>query len=82
MTNKPELLDRVNQTLDKLRPYLNTDGGDIELIDISEDYIATVKLLGSCSTCNMSHMTMKAGVEDGIRKAVPEIQRVIALEES
>lgn len=81
MKNKPDILRRVKDQLNNLRPYLHADGGDIELLDLSEDYVVTVKLLGACRTCSMSAMTMKAGVEDGIKKAVPEVRQVVAVEE-
>jgi Fe-S cluster biogenesis protein NfuA len=72
----PEILNKVNYALDQLRPFLEADGGDIELIDISDDFIARVKLLGACSSCSMSEMTLKAGVEEALKKAVPEIRYV------
>lgn len=72
---------RVNNALDTLRPFLQNDGGDILLVDVTKEKIARVKLLGSCSSCSMSHMTMKAGVEDAILKAVPEIKGVVSVGE-
>ncbi len=76
--DKENLIDRVEEVLQTLRPFLNADGGDVELVEIEE---ATVKLrlLGACSSCNMSNMTMKAGIEEGIKKAIPEINSVIAI---
>jgi Fe-S cluster biogenesis protein NfuA len=73
------LFDRVNQSLEGIRPYLMADGGDITLVEITEDFIAHVELHGACSGCSMSVMTMKAGVEQTIRTAVPEIKHVVAV---
>ena len=69
---------RVLEALGKVRPYLQEDGGDIELIEINIP-IVKVKLLGSCEHCDMSSMTMKVGVEEMIKRAVPEITQVISI---
>lgn len=74
-----QLIDRVNEALDSIRPFLHADGGDMKLIDITSDMIARVELIGSCSTCNMSHMTMKNGVEEAVRRMAPEIKQVEAV---
>lgn len=74
-----ELLTRVEASLDTLRPYLITDGGNIEVVEITEDMVLKLKLLGNCEDCPMSEMTMTAGVEDAIKKSVPEILRVEAI---
>ena len=81
MTRKKqqELLQRVEDSLNTLRPYLKTDGGNIEVLEITDDMVLKLKLLGNCGDCPMSEMTMTAGVEDAIRRAVPEIQRVEAV---
>lgn len=76
MQNKEALLKRVNSALDEIRPYLKDDGGDVEIVNITEDYIVQVKLLGACGSCNMSMMTVKAGLEGAIRASVPEITSV------
>lgn len=73
-----ELFNRVEEALKTIRPYLEADGGDVELIDI-EDNIAKLELKGACSTCSMSQMTMKAGIEESIKRAVPEIIGVRAI---
>ncbi len=67
---------RVIQSLEDIRPYLKADGGDISLVRISDDMTAWVKLHGACISCNMSAMTMTAGVEEAIKRAVPEILKV------
>jgi Fe-S cluster biogenesis protein NfuA len=74
-----ELFDKVNTSLNTIRPYLEADGGDITLVEVTEDLTARVELHGSCSNCSMSFMTMKAGVEGAIKSAVPEIKAVEAV---
>ena len=76
---KERLLSRIRTTLDKVRPYLQSDGGDIELIDVTNDYTVEVRLTGACSGCPFSMQTLKAGVEQAIIKEVPEIVEVVAV---
>ncbi|MFZ1291927.1 MAG: NifU family protein [Melioribacteraceae bacterium] len=66
----------VKQTLESIRPFLKEDNGDIELINITEDGIVEVKLLGACANCPMSTMTLRAGVERALLKVIPQIKRV------
>jgi Fe-S cluster biogenesis protein NfuA len=73
------LLDRVEAALDTIRPYLLTDGGNVSVEEITPDNIVKLKLLGSCGSCPMSIMTLKAGIEEAIKKAVPEITSVEAI---
>ncbi len=75
---KNDLLSRVEVALDTIRPYLEADGGKVKLLDISEDMIVKLEMLGNCGSCPMSAMTLKAGVEEAIRKEVPEIKGVVA----
>lgn len=79
MTTQQEVVDLVERSLDELRPYLNADGGDITLKEVTEDLRVLVELHGACSNCSMSLMTMKAGVEEAIRKAIPDVQSVEAI---
>ena len=72
----PTLIQRVEQSLDSIRPYLQADGGDIKVIGVTENMVLQLKLLGNCEDCPMSFMTMKAGVEQAVKNAVPEILRV------
>lgn len=72
--------ERVEEVLNKVRPYLQMDGGDIELIDITEDDIVKVKLTGACHGCPMSQMTLRAGVERALMSELPEVKRVEAVE--
>lgn len=75
-----ETMNKVEEAIQQLRPFLEADGGDIKLLRI-EDQVAKVKLLGACHDCSMSAMTLKAGVEEAVKKAVPSIQKVEAVEE-
>lgn len=73
------LLDQVEAALDTIRPYLLTDGGNVSIEGITPDNVVKLKLLGSCGSCPMSIMTLKAGLEEAIKKAVPEITGVEAV---
>ena len=75
----PVLWAKIEDALKQIRPFLEADGGDVSLVEISEEYVAKVKLHGSCSSCSMSHMTMKAGIEDAIKKSACEIKSVVAV---
>ena len=74
-----EIFKKVNDSLNTIRPYLEADGGGITLVEVTDDLTAKVELHGACTTCSMSSMTMKAGVEGAIRAAVPEIRAVEAV---
>lgn len=63
---------KIEEVLDGLRPFLKADGGDVELVSV-ENQTVRLRLLGACRSCSMSQMTMKAGIEEGIKKAIPEI---------
>ena len=78
-TETEELLKRVEKSLDTMRPYLNDDGGNVEVVEITDDMQVRLKLVGACSTCPQSFMTMKAGIEEAVRRAVPEIKSVVAI---
>ncbi len=73
------LLEQVEAALDTIRPYLLTDGGNVSVEEITPDNVVKLKLLGSCGSCPMSIMTLKAGIEEAIKKAVPEITAVEAI---
>ncbi len=70
---------RINDVLAKIRPYLEADGGDISLIDVTDDLVVKVKLHGACDGCPFSFQTLKAGVEQALRKEIPDIQDVVAI---
>jgi Fe-S cluster biogenesis protein NfuA len=74
-----DLHSKVEEALDTIRPYLEADGGNVSVEEITADNIVKLKLLGSCGSCPMSIMTLKAGIEQAIQKAVPEIKGVEAL---
>lgn len=76
-TDMEALREKVIQGLNYIRPYLNADGGDIALIDITDDLIVKVQLKGTCNGCPMSVQTLKAGVEQTIKKIAPEIKEVV-----
>lgn len=78
MSDTKNIRERVLQALERVRPYLQSDGGDIELIEITDDLSVKVKLTGACHGCPYSMMTLKAGVEQAIMKEVPEIKSVIS----
>ncbi|HOP42172.1 MAG TPA: NifU family protein [Flavobacteriales bacterium] len=71
--------ERIEQALTELRPFLEADGGDITLEEVTPEGVARVRLHGACRTCTMSAMTLKAGVEDAIRRVAPAVQRVEAI---
>ncbi|MCZ7601723.1 MAG: NifU family protein [Melioribacteraceae bacterium] len=73
------LHDRVQNALETIRPYLKADGGDVELVKITEEGIVEVKLTGACTNCPMSSMTLRAGVERALIREVPGIRRVEAV---
>jgi len=73
------LLEEVEAALDTIRPYLLTDGGNVSVEEITSEKVVKLRLLGSCGSCPMSIMTLKAGIEEAIKKAVPEITGVEAI---
>lgn len=74
-----ELLQKVETAIDTIRPYLKDDGGDVRIIEITPEYKVVLELVGACSTCPMSASTMKGGIEEAIKRFVPEITSVEAL---
>ena len=77
---KNDLNRRINAALDKIRPYLEADGGDITLEEVTEDFTIKVKLHGACEDCPFSYQTLKAGVEQALLKEVPEMKELVALD--
>jgi Fe-S cluster biogenesis protein NfuA len=73
------IYQKVEEALDSIRPYLEADGGNVEVVEITEDQILKLELMGACKNCNMSVMTMRAGIEETIRRAVPEIKQIVAV---
>jgi Fe-S cluster biogenesis protein NfuA len=78
-TDNPGIFERVDLALDEIRPHLQVDGGNIILVEVTEDFVARIKWVGNCEHCSMSAMTMRAGVEQAIRSRLPEIKAVEAL---
>jgi Fe-S cluster biogenesis protein NfuA len=76
------LLSRVNDALDDVRPHLAVDGGDVEVVEITDGGVLRIKWLGNCVNCSMSEMTMKAGIEMAVKGKVPEIKKVEAVSNS
>ena len=75
----PALRDRIETTLDSIRPYLMADGGSVRLQGVTDEFVVELELLGACGTCPMSMMTLRAGIEQAIKRAVPEVTRVEAV---
>ena len=71
------IIEKIEGALTKIRPYLELDGGDINLVEVTDDMVVKVKLVGACSSCNVSMMTLKNGVEVAIKSAVPEVKEVV-----
>ena len=74
-----ELIERVEKALNTIRPYLEADGGDVKILEIDDDLNVVLELMGNCGSCPMSTMTLKAGVEEAIKREVPEIKSVHAV---
>jgi len=75
-TSLEELTKRIETSLDSIRPYLEADGGNVRISHITHDNIVKLEFIGACGNCPMSTMTFKAGVEEAIRKGVPEIKSI------
>lgn len=73
------LNDQVEEALNSIRPFLEADGGNVSIEEITEDNVVKLRLLGSCGSCPMSIMTMKAGIEQAIMRAVPQVKSVEAI---
>ncbi|MFH1000656.1 MAG: NifU family protein [Bacteroidota bacterium] len=79
MADNIELQQKVEGIIEQIRPYLQNDGGDIRFVNITEDNTVNVELLGACGSCPYSTMTLKNGVEEAVKKALPEIKAVEAI---
>lgn len=73
------LRQRVEAALNSIRPYLEADGGNVTVLEITDENVARLELIGACGSCSMSAMTFKGGIEDAIKRAVPEIVKVEAI---
>ncbi len=79
LIDKKEIEKKVLDSLDELRPFFHADGGDMEFVEVQDDGTVLVRLLGSCSDCSMSSMTLKTGVEETIKKNCPQVKRVVGV---
>lgn len=80
MNNQHEaIVANINAAISEVRPYLNADGGDVELVGVTPDNIVEVRLTGACDGCPFSMMTLKAGIEQAIRKKFPEMKELVAV---
>ncbi len=71
-----DIKEKLNKAIEVIRPYLNEDGGDVELVEVNDEKVVTVKLTGACYNCPMSIQTLKLGVEQTIKRFVPDIKEV------
>lgn len=76
---RDELEKKIKASIEKIRPYLQADGGDISFVEVTDDYTVKVKLLGACGTCPFSLQTLKSGVEQALKKDIPEVKEVVAV---
>jgi Fe-S cluster biogenesis protein NfuA len=76
---RAELIQKVENVIQQIRPYLQQDGGDIQFVELTSDNIVNVELKGACGSCPYSMLTLKSGVETAVRKAIPEILAVEAV---
>jgi len=75
----PELMRRIEEALDMIRPYLMADGGSVRVLNVTQDMVVELELLGACGSCPMSTMTLRAGIEQALKRSVPQISRVEAV---
>ncbi len=79
LKNKAQLIKEVDAALDEIRPHLAVDGGDLEVVDITDDMTVQIKWLGNCEGCNMTTMTMRAGIQETLKHKFPNIKNVVAI---
>jgi len=72
-----EAIQKIKKSLQEIRPFLEADGGDINFIELTKDWVVKVELTGACSSCSVSMMTLKNGVEVAVKNAVPQVKEVI-----
>ena len=75
------LAHKIESVLDTIRPYLQADGGDVELVEVQSNNDVILRLTGACSSCSMSEMTMTAGIEESLRKSIPYLGKIVAIKE-
>jgi Fe-S cluster biogenesis protein NfuA len=74
-----EMMLKIEGALDSIRPYLQADGGNVRIVGLTEEMVLQIELTGNCGSCPMSTMTLKAGVEEAVKRDIPEIKRVEAV---
>ena len=74
-----DLIPQVEKALDNIRPYLQADGGNVKVLEITDEYLVKLELLGACGSCPMSVMTFKAGIEEAIKREVPQVTAIEAI---
>jgi Fe-S cluster biogenesis protein NfuA len=77
--NRQDLNERVEAALDTIRPHLRVDGGDVELVEVTNDMYVKIRWMGMCESCSMSGMTLRAGIQEAIQSKIPEIVGVEAV---
>ncbi|MCG9909965.1 MAG: NifU family protein [Flavobacteriales bacterium] len=77
MEHPEQLIQSIEKALDEIRPFLNNDGGDISLVEVTPDMVVRVKLHGNCKECSMKLMTMRAGIMETLKKSVPGVKDVV-----
>lgn len=79
ISDDEKLRAQIEEGLDMIRPYLMADGGSVRLLNVTDDLVVELELLGACGSCPMSTMTLRAGIEQALKRTVPQIQRVEAV---
>ena len=73
-----ETLRKINEALEEIRPFLQADGGDIDFLELTDDWVVKVRLTGACGTCSVSSMTLTNGVEVVVKRSLPQVKKVLA----
>jgi Fe-S cluster biogenesis protein NfuA len=79
-SDKKAIIENIKHAIEEVRPYLKADGGDVELVELTSDNTVKVRLTGACDGCPFSMMTLRAGIEQAIRKKFPELKELVAIE--
>lgn len=79
MIKDKEIIGKIEGALAEIRPFLEDDGGDINFIELTDEWVVKVKLIGACSSCSISMLTLKNGVETAVKRAVPKVKEVVEI---
>ena len=74
-----KMKEKVEEAIKEIRPSLQSDGGDVELVEVTEEGVVKVRLMGACSGCMMSQLTLKSGIEHYLKQQIPEVKEVVAV---